>query len=204
MALKLILTQLFLYAILTSFAQNNRGIKFGKISCAEKLWVVTHPFVAKKARKISIEARKITAEVKKSEELNGEGNGDQIDAFRHTYWMARLAQEIGTEKAKSLGIAHEKGNYRTYKRRRKEDGVIPDKISSEMDLFNNNVGLVIGEKTTTNDLKNIIVQAILEGQCKIIWTDKSGNCLNCRGSILLKEELTGKWKNDKCLVDSDK
>ena len=55
--------------------------------------------------------------------------------------MARLNQEIGKSAARSLGKAHEKDNYRQFKDQLLEDGVFPDKISSEMDLINNNVGL---------------------------------------------------------------
>ena len=39
-----------------------------------------------------------------------------MDAFRHAYWMARLRQEIGKTAARSLGKAHEKENYQTFKK----------------------------------------------------------------------------------------
>ena len=91
--------------------QNTTLGQFKKLSCPEKRWVIFHPFVAKKALKVSLEAREITAEIKQQKLLVGTGNGDQIDAFRHTYWMARLAQEIHWRKANRLGKAHEKGNY---------------------------------------------------------------------------------------------
>ena len=69
-----------------------------------------------------------------------DNNGGKLDAFKHSYWMARLTQGIGKRAAFRLGKAHEKGNYQTYQRRRLEDGLLPDKPSTDMDLYNNNIG----------------------------------------------------------------
>ena len=60
--------------------------------------------------------------------------------------MARLTQGIGRRAAYSLGKAHEKGNYQTFKNRQLEDGILPDKPSSEMDLYNNQIGISIGKR----------------------------------------------------------
>ncbi len=110
---------------------------------------------------------------------------------------------IGRRRALSLGRKHEKGNYKGYKKRKLEDGEIQDKISSEMDLYNNEVGIEIGVRSETLDLENLIVKAILEGRCKIIKRDENGNFLDCDGHIIPKENLKGKWENDKCLVWSN-
>ena len=117
--------------------------------------------------------------------------------------MANLTLTIGSNKAKSLGNAHEKGNYKDYKKRKLEDGVIPDKVSSEMDYFNNNVGINIGEMTTDFDLKGHVVEVVKEGRCKIIKTDSSSNFLDIEGNIIPPEILKGKWENEKCLVNSN-
>lgn len=161
-----------------------------------------HPFKAKKALQISELARKTTEEVKTTKQLKGVGNGDQVDAFRHTFWMAKLTQEIGWRRAKKLGKAHEKGNYKDYKKHRLEDGDLPDKVSSEMDLYNNNVGIEIGKKSVGFELKNIVISTILQGKCKIIKTDSYGNFLDCEGNAIAPENLKGKWENEKCLVES--
>lgn len=199
---KIFLNILFLATVLTASGQDSNFKKFKQLSCAEKCWVVWHPFVAKKAIKVSELARKITEEVKTAKLLNGKGNGDQIDAFRHTFWMAKLTQEIGWRRAKKLGKAHEKGNYKDYKKHRLEDGDLPDKISSEMDLYNNNVGIEIGKKSVNFELKNIVISTILQGKCKIIKTDEQGNFLDCEGNVIAPEILKGKWENEKCLVES--
>ena len=174
-----------------------------KLSCPEKWWVVGHPFVAKKALKISEYARAITEEVKENGLLKGEGNGDQLDAFRHTFWMANLTLEIGGRRAKKLGKAHEKGNYQDFKKHQLEDGILPDKVSSEMDLYNNDVGIAIGKQSSSFELKNIVIELVLQGNCKIIKTDKKGNFLDAEGNIIPTENLKGKWENEKCLVSSN-
>lgn len=199
MKLNLLLYTCFLLLVLPSFAQN----KTEKISCSEKWWVIWHPFVAKKAYRITLEARKVTEEVKKDSVLVGSGNGYQIDAFRHAYWMATLTKEIGWRRARSLGRAHEKGNYRDYKKRRNEDGVIPDEISSEMDLHNNFIGIQIGKITVSENLKTVVIQSIIDGKCKVIKSDSKGNYLDCEGNTISPENLKGKWKNNKCLVNSN-
>ena len=150
MLFKFLLITSFFVQSLTVLAQNNALKSFKELSCPEKWWVIGHPFVAKKTLKVSQIARLKTDSIKENNILKGVGNGDQVDAFRHTYWMASLTQTIGQRKAKRLGIAHEKGNKRDFKKGNKEEGSLPDKISSEMDLFNNEVGLKIEINTTEN------------------------------------------------------
>ena len=70
-----------------------------------------HPFKATKALEISKEVNRISDSIKKTNLLDGDASGGQVDAFRHAYWMARLKQEIGESAARSLGKAHEKENY---------------------------------------------------------------------------------------------
>lgn len=182
--------------------QNTTLGQFKKLSCPEKRWVIFHPFVAKKALKVSLEAREITDEIKQQKLLVGTGNGDQIDAFRHAYWMARLAQEIHWRKANRLGKAHEKGNYQQFKKGKLEDDVLPDKISSEMDLYNNKVGLNLGKLNKEKELKNEVLNLVKDGKCKIIKTDAEGNFLDEKNKLIPLEELKGKWENRKVLVDS--
>ncbi|MGB0888226.1 MAG: DUF6973 domain-containing protein [Vicingaceae bacterium] len=193
----------FLVVFFNASAQDSNFKKFRRLSGPEKCWVIFHPFVAKKALKISEQTRKVTKEIQQKRLLKGNGNGGQIDAFRHAFWMATLTQEIGKRRARSLGKKHEKGNYKDYKKRRLEDGAIPDKISSEMDLFNNEVGIEIGEKSSALELQRIVVVAVKNGRCKIIKKDAYENFLDCEGNYISLEILQGKWDNNKCLVWSD-
>ena len=184
-------------------AQESVYKSFRKLSCPEKSWVIFHSFVANKAFRISVHAREKTTEIKLQHLLFGIGNGDQLDAFRHTYWMAMLAKEIGERKSKKLGIAHEKGNYNAFKKGKLEDDILPDKISSEMDLFNNEVGLEISKTSTDFNLVAIVIETIKNGHCKIVKTDIHGNFLDIENNIIPTTELKGKWENKKVLVESN-
>lgn len=180
--------------------------RFKKLSCAEKTWTIFHVFKAKKALEIAKEAQHVADSIAKTPLLDGDKSGGQVDAFRHAYWMARLHQAIGKNAAKSLGKAHEKTNYQQYKNSLLEDGEAPDKISSEMDLFNNNIGLSLTQKGVyypKNGLIYRIVNAILIGQLKVIKKNKTRNYLTCDGKLISPKELKGKWKNNKCLVNSN-
>ncbi|WCC44832.1 hypothetical protein PJW08_14960 [Tenacibaculum finnmarkense] len=188
-----------------SFSQSNRK-KFKKLSSAKKIWIIFHPFKAKKAQQISKKAYRVADSIKKSPVLDGDGSGGQVDAFRHAFWMASLRQEIGKNAARSLGKAHERENYQTYKKRKLEDGVIPDKIATTMDLFNNNIGLSLTKKGVITPKKALIykvINAVKAGRLKIIKKDANGNFLTCNNTPISEKSLKGKWENNKCLVNSN-
>ncbi|MEO9571453.1 MAG: hypothetical protein ABJH82_14710 [Polaribacter sp.] len=199
---------LFLSIFYTLQTYSQASLKsFFKLSGPKKTWVLFHPFKATKSLKISKEANKVADSVKRTNLLDGDAAGGQVDAFRHAYWMARLTQEIGQRAARSLGKAHEKENYITYKKRKLEDGILPDEISSTMDLYNNEEGIKLiskGSDVAKNGLVYRIINAIKTGKMKVIKKDKNGSFLTCEGKTLTKEELKGKWKNNKCLVNSNK
>lgn len=190
---------------LSGYSQSNFK-KFKKLPTSKKWWVIFHPFKAKKALRISLEANRISDSIKNSNLLDGDHAGGQVDAFRHAYWMARLKEEIGISAARSLGKTHEKDNYRMFKKRKLEEGVLPDEISSEMDLFNNEIGLSLttrGVKTPKKGLIYRVINAITAGKMKIIKKDKKGLFLTCDNVIIKANSLKGKWKNEKCLVNSN-
>jgi hypothetical protein len=201
---KIFLTVLFLISI-NIFSQSDVK-RFFKLSAPLKAWVIFHPFKAKKSYKISLETNKVSDSIAKTNLLDKDKAGGQVDAFRHAYWMMRLKQEIGEKAARSLGKTHEKDNYITFKRNRKEDGVVPDKISSDMDLFNNNVGLQLiakRSKLLKKEIINRIIEAIEKGKFKIVKKNNEGQFLNCSGEKISKKEVIGKWENDKCLTKSN-
>ena len=191
---------IFLFLCLPLLSQSNWQ-QFKKLSSPKKTWVIFHPFKAKKALAISKEANRVADSIKSSPLLDGDTAGGQVDAFRHAYWMIRLHQEIGKNAARSLGKAHEKENYQTYKKRKLEDGVVPDKISSQMDLFNNEIGLSI--RSTKKGVIYQIINLIHLGKLKVIKKDVNGNFLTCDGLKIPIESLKGKWENNKCLVNSN-
>lgn len=195
---------LLLFSI-NSFSQN-KVKDFSKLSSPEKWWVLFHPFKAKRAIIISKDAIHVSDSINKTNLLDKDKNGGQIDAFKHSYWLANLSQNIGQNAAIKLGKAHEKGNYKTYKKGKLEDGFLPDKPSSDMDLFNNRVGAKIGienHSSSKEKIIEIIISEIKEGKMKTIKKNSNGNFLTCEGVIISKESLKGKWENNKCLISSN-
>lgn len=179
---------------------------YSKLSKSERTWVVFHPFKAKKAYQISREALIITDSITKENVIGKDINGGQLDAFKHSFWMARSAQSIGKNAALSLGRAHEKGNYQTYKNRKLEDGILPDKLASDMDLFNNQVGAILGKKykkVSKSTIINHLLEYLQQGKLRMLKKDNSGNFLDCKGQIISLDALKGKWKNNKCLIPTN-
>ena len=206
---------------LPALAQDSKFQKFKSLHCSEKMWVITHPFVAGKALSITENAWRVAKELINVAPMDGYENGGKADAFRHTFWMASLSQEIRWRKAYKLGKAHEKGNKRDFIRNKTEEGILPDAISCEMDLWNNKAGLTIGRACrdtvrrdaingvsthrvcTQEELIYLVKQAIINGKCKIIKMDVKGNYLDELGKIIPDEEWRGKWENKRCLINSN-
>lgn len=184
----------------------SKGSKF-KAGCPEKWWAIGHPFVAKKAFRITKESLSVTDSIKESAMLAGTGSGDQVDAFKHAFWMALLAQETNPKKALKLGNAHEKANYKSFKKcKRKGIPNRQDKASSEMDLWNNRLGSEIARSNSEagkDELIQLIIEAIRSGQMRIIKVNHSGDYLDEDGELIPSTSLKGVWDNGKVLVPSD-
>lgn len=179
--------------------------RFFKLSGPEKWWVIWHPFKAKRALNISLEVLRVTDSISKTERIGHDRNGGKLDAFKHSYWIAFLSEEIGETAALKLGEAHEKGNYETFKNGKLEDGFLPDKPSSEMDLFNNKMGAELSRnkiEATNSHLINGVIEMIESGDLRILKKEKA-TFLTCNGQVITDEELKGKWLNDKCLIPSN-
>ncbi|MDF2437234.1 MAG: hypothetical protein K0Q95_1610 [Bacteroidota bacterium] len=181
--------------------------KFKSVSFSEKCWVIFHPFVAKKAMKKTSMVLSDVDSVKNTGTIGTDMNGGKLDAFRHAYWMATLTNSIGKHKSLKLGKAHEKGNYRTFKKHKLEDSILPDSVSCEMDLMNNKVGAdLVGEKKRfgeKKDIQNIVLESLKTGKLSIIKKDKGGNYLYCDGTFIDTNVWGGKWNIPKCLISSD-
>lgn len=198
---------LWLTASVSAQDSANRLQSFSKLSRPEKWWVIKHVFIAKKAFQLSQVAMKIAHQMEKSDTLDGDISGGQVDAFKHAYWMALLAQEISENKALRLGKAHEKGNYLELKKAKKK-GIYNshDAVASEMDLYNNQIGIEIGlqyPEASREELKLLITEAILSGKMMVIKKNEKGEFLDENGDTIPKEKLIGIWETDKVLVKSD-
>ncbi len=180
--------------------------EFISLSRPEKWWVMMHPFIAKKASEAAKKARIAAKKQKQNPALDSLYNGGRIDAFKHAYWMALMVREMKSKKAKKLGIAHEKGNYLDFKKRRGEDGAVPTKENNEMDLYNNIAGIKIGEKFSeipNDSLQKIIIDSIAVGYLKIIKQNEDGIFLDSNGNIILQGNIKGRWETPRVLVPSD-
>jgi hypothetical protein len=204
---KILVTALISFSVVASgFAQQNYQ-SFRKLSKPEKYWVLSHPFVAKKSWKCTQRARATTDSLAQAEVLT-DGNGGQLDAFRHAYWMVLLRVEIGERRARKLGQAHERGNFLQYQNGKQEDGALPDSISTVMDERNNAIGRALGDsllKHPTDSSLNavqLVLFAVWNGELWIIRKDENGKPLSCEGDLLPESEKK-KWNIPKCLVRSD-
>ena len=179
---------------------------FSKVSKPEKTWAFFHVFKAKKAFLITKRVEKTIDSMKNEGVIGKDINGGHLDAFKHSFWMVQLTQGIGKRAAYRLGKAHEKGNYQTFKKHQLEDGVLPDKPSSEMDLFNNKVGINIGSKyknTSKKELITYLLDSLRLGKLRILSKDNQGNFLDCQKKAIPLDSLLHKWNTKKCLVPSN-
>jgi hypothetical protein len=187
-------------------AQTNIRKEFQKLSCPEKWWVIFHPFIAKKTFRVTQQARTVSKEIVKSQWLDGDENGGQVDAFRHSYWMALLSQHICWRKARWLGKAHEKGDYINFKKNRLEEDVLPDSASGAMDLYNNAVGIEIGRANKNlpdNDLQTAVRDSILSGKMKVIYKNQNRQPLDCDSKVIDLEKYRHQWNIPKCIMNSN-
>lgn len=194
---------IFLFISTNLFSQS----KFFRLSTPEKRWVLLHPFVAKKALTITKRVMFEVDSIKNVGVIGGDNNGGKLDAFKHAYWMTCLGFAIGEKKALKLGIAHERGNYIQWKKKLLEDSILPDSVSSEMDIQNNEIGISLSEKCKhlhfKGEIAYIVMEALHAGKLVVIKKDISGNYLTCDGVALNMSDWKGKWSIPKCLVPSN-
>lgn len=197
---------IFGFILLTGCSPKLRQ-SFSKLSKPERVWVTFHAFKAKEAYLISLEAERVKDSMKLANSIVGnDNNGGKLDAFKHSYWMARLTQDLGKNAANSLGNAHEKGNYETYQERELEDGFLPDKPSSDMDLFNNKIGIKVGvafKKAPKKVLMQKLLDSLQKGKLRILSKDIRGRFLDCQHKKIPLDSLKNKWDTKKCLVPSN-
>lgn len=97
-----------------------------RLTEAERSYLFFHPHHA-----FAIQSSKETALAETTRRFGRNGRNDRSDAFRHCFWSAVLARDLGYENARKFTTAHES----------KPGNPIKEK---EMDLHNNAQGLKIG------------------------------------------------------------
>ncbi len=173
----------------------------------EKWWAVCHPFIVKKAARLTLETGKTLDSLRKAGTIGDDLSGGQLDAFKHSYWMALLSQQIKSKKVRKLGKAHEKTNYLSFKKAMKKGRKnCHDKPATDMDLWNNERGIEIGSKNKTAsrlELQQMVIDSIQAGKMRIILKNKDHKYLDCQHNIIPDDSLAGKWETDRCLVPSN-
>lgn len=160
----------WLCLILIAFAFNNVFTQHkGKY---QYKWAFFHPVPAIKVNHIYKKNYFIYQQIKQAKILDTFENGGKSDAFRHAFFMACFAQKIKPKKLIKLGIAHEKDDtYYFSKTKKSEYKDVPDSLSIQMDLYNNNIGMGLGNKyrnISSFQLKDTIIQYIFNHQLKTI------------------------------------
>jgi hypothetical protein len=169
----------------------------------EFCWAFWHPFAALKVKHHLPKAMAVYKEVKQAKLLDTLEFGGRLDAFRHTFTMAYLAQRVKVKKLRKLGIAHEKGNKQQFKKLKLEFGERADSLACEMDLRNNEAGFAIGsshKKETIADLKLIVLTQIQAGKAWYLKRNREYNYVSCNGEVIDMKVWAGIWNVPKCLI----
>ncbi|VAW87559.1 hypothetical protein MNBD_GAMMA18-2198 [hydrothermal vent metagenome] len=125
--------------------------QYKNLTPQEQQYIRLHPhhvFAIKESKEIAF------AETRKRFGQNG--RNDRSDAFRHCFWSAMLARDLGYQNALQFTNAHE------------SDPRNPPQEKA-MDLHNNSVGLSIGRVGGhNNQLSSRCMAALLNRQLKVI------------------------------------
>lgn len=169
-------------------------------------WAFFHPFAAIKVKVRLKKAMVVYKEVRNAGDLDAFESGGKLDAFRHSYTMAYLAQRIRVKKLRKLGIAHEKGNKRQFEKHKTEFGERADSLACIMDLRNNELGLVIGRNNrhlSKEELKKEVIRQIKIGNAWYLKRNAKNEYVSCLNEPVLQENYREKWFLPKCLVKSN-
>lgn len=179
--------------------------KFKTLPLAEKRWVLFHLRHAKDVYALSIHCKQVSENQCNIQCVDSVSSGGTLDAFRHCFWMANLAQVYSEQFCRRLGQAHEKGNYQYYKKHKLEDNLLPDLASKRMDLFNNEVGIQIGEACQSCSDEELIFKvhdAIQTGQLLVINKTIAGAYVLENGDEVAPMLIKPLWDNGKTTIPS--
>ncbi|MEH6434043.1 DUF6973 domain-containing protein [Massilia sp. DD77] len=125
--------------------------QFQRLTPQEQSYLRSRPYHA-----FAIQAARDTAYKETQRRFGRNGHNDRSDAFRHCYWSALLARELGFQDALKFTTAHE---------------AFPANPPAEktMDIHNNRIGLDIGRvKGTDQALSMRCMAALQAGKLKIM------------------------------------
>lgn len=126
--------------------------QYNHLTSAERQFIKTYPIID--SMTIQEDTKKAFQETSRRFGLNG--HNDKSDAFRHCFWSAMLARDIGYTKALEFTTAHESS---------------PTNPANEkaMDLHNNSIGLFIGRAGMSDQLlSNQCIGALNSGRLVVL------------------------------------
>ncbi|MBL7917268.1 MAG: hypothetical protein JNM96_02655, partial [Bacteroidia bacterium] len=175
-----------------------------KVSRYEYAWAFAHPFAACKVKKIHKKLKPFYNESELKMSLDSFSQGGKLDAYRHVFYMAAFAQKIKAKKIIKLGKAHEKTNYRQFKKGKGKNTILPDSLSSIMDLWNNEIGVTLArdnKELSYEELKHKVIKLINENKAFYFLRDANGNFLDCDGKTIIDlKKYQDKWYIPKCML----
>lgn len=175
-----------------------------KVSRYEYAWAFAHPFAACKVKKIHKKLKPYYNENELKLSLDSFSQGGKLDAYRHVFYMAAFAQKIKAKKVIKLGKAHEKTNYRQFKKGKGKNVVLPDSLSGLMDLWNNEIGVTLARDNKElgyEELKQKVIKLINENKAFYFLRDANGNFLDCDGKTVIDlKKYQDKWYIPKCML----
>jgi hypothetical protein len=183
------LTMFFIFLAFTVFPKP----RFTKY---EFFWSLRHPVAAIKVNQLYKKAAIIYQFQKQISEPDSFSVNGKLDAFRHIFFMAVFAQKIKAQKLIRLGIAHEKANYKQFKRDPKREKVQQDSLSSIMDIKNNLIGIALGRENSTSQLSELrdkVLRYIADEKVFYISRNAKGQYINSNSQEINLSDFDGKW-----------
>lgn len=172
----------------------------------ELVWATLHPRAAIKVNKLKQNADPVYNRYVKLAIPDSFSSGGKLDAFRHVFYMSVFTQAIKANTIKKLGKAHERKNIRAAKKRKLEDGEIASLVASEMDLFNNELGISIGpvnKQLSLEALAELAINAIERGEARILLRNCKGQYQTCEALSKSLKTVTTLAAQAPCLVPSN-
>lgn len=166
-------------------------------------WACFHPVAAFQVKKHLPRAIAVYDAQRRCGEPDAFNSGGKLDAFRHAYTMAYLSRYVKPRKLRRLGLAHEQGNRRQFRKGLKEEGERPDSLACEMDLRNNELGFSIGlvnQQAPDSLLRMVVLEAMARGEAWYLKRNASGQYTDCEGKVIELELYREHWYVPKCLV----
>lgn len=195
----------FALAIVQQSDAQDLWSKYRSVPFAQKVWAATHIRHAADMYRISVECRDYAASQLGIYPLDSSSWGGTADAFRHGYWMARLAQQHPLRICLSLGRAYERSNRQAFRQQRRQGQFLYDRASQEMDLRNNRIGADLGlsmRDSSATAVADAVKKMIISGQFYVIAATREGHFMTADGGAVAPCDVPKCWNNGKTLTKS--